>query len=276
MRGMVCVVTGATSGIGRETAVGLAALGADVLLVGRDAARGEAALKEARAQGGGGETVFLKADFSSQGEVRRLADEVRTRYPQVDVLVNNAGGVCSERRLTADGIEQTFAVNHLAPFLLTGLLRDRLTDGSRIVTVSSEAHRMPKTLDFDNLQGERRYKPLFAYGVSKLANVLFTYELARQFQGTATTATCLHPGVVRTGIWTESRGLLRLVVTLAKPFMLSSARSAQSVVRLAADPTLAGVSGRYFNREKEVRSSELSYDAGLAERLWQVSESLLR
>ena len=135
---------------------------------------------------------------------------------------------------------------------------------------------MPKTLDFDNLQGEKRYKPLFAYGVSKLANVLFTYELARQLQGTTATATCLHPGVVRTGIWGESRGILRLVVTLAKPFMLSSARSARAVVRLAADPALAGVSGRYFDREKEVRSSELSYDAGLAERLWQVSESLLR
>lgn len=276
MRGKVCVVTGATSGIGRETAVGLAALGADVWLVGRDAARGEAAVAAARAQNGGGEAVFLKADFSLQREVRRLADEVHARCPRVDVLVNNAGGVCPERRLTADGVEQTFAVNHLAPFLLTDLLRDRLSDTARVVTVSSDAHRMLKTLDFDNLQGEKRYKPLLAYAVSKLANVLFTYELARRFQGSARTATCLHPGVVRTGIWAESRGLFGLVVTLAKPFMLSSEKSARSVVRLAADPTLAATSGRYFNREKEVRSSEISYDANLAARLWQASEALIR
>ena len=276
LRGKVCVVTGATSGIGRETAAGLAALGADVWLVGRDAARGEAALAATRDQNGGGQAVFLRADFSSQKEVRRLADEVRARCPRVDVLVNNAGGVCPERRLTVDGIEQTFAVNHLAPFLLTDLLRDHLADEARVVTVSSEAHRMLKTLDFDNLQGEKRYKPLLAYAISKLANVLFTYELARRFQGSARTATCLHPGVVRTGIWAESRGLFGLVVTLAKPFMLSSERSARSVVRLAADPTLAATSGHYFNREKEVRSSEFSYDAGLAARLWQVSEAMIR
>ena len=135
---------------------------------------------------------------------------------------------------------------------------------------------MPKTLDFDNLQGEKQYKSLFAYGLSKLANVLFTHALARQFQGSGTTANCLHPGVVRTGIWQGTRGLLGVIVTLAKPFMLSSERSAQAVVRLAADPALATTSGRYFNREKEVRSSELSYDPELAARLWKASEALIR
>ncbi len=276
MRGKVCVVTGATSGIGRETAVGLAALGATVLLVGRDAARGEAALADIRA-GGQGEAEFFAADLSSQQEVRRLADAVRARFPRVDVLVNNAGGANADRQLTADGIERTFATNHLAPFLLTALLRDVLTaSAARVVTVSSQAHRGVRTLDFDNLQGEKQHKPIAAYSLSKLANVLFTYELARQTQGTGPTATCLHPGVVRTGIWQAARGILGVVITVMKPFMISSERSARSVVRLAADPALAGVSGRYFDRDKEVRSSELSYDVGVAARLWQASEALIR
>ena len=276
LRGKVCVVTGATSGIGRETAVQLAARGANVLLVGRDTARGEAALAAVRAQGAG-EAAFLPADLSSQENVRRLADEIRARCPRLDVLVNNAGGANAKRQLTVDGIEKTFAINHLAPFLLTNLLHDLLvTSKARVVTVSSDAHRTVKTLDFDNLQGEKRYTPILAYSISKLANVLFTYELARRFEGTGATATCLHPGVVRTGIWQGASGVWGLIVTLAKPFMISSETSARSVVRLAADPALAATSGRYFNREKEVRSSELSYDAGVAARLWKASEALTR
>ncbi len=278
MRGKFCVVTGATSGIGRETALGLAALGADVLLVGRNATRGEATVAEIKARRNEGEATFLAADFSSQASVRRLAEKIRTRHSRIDVLVNNAGGVNATRRLTVDGIEETFAVNHLAPFLLTQLLRDVLlaSTPARVVTVSSEAHTMLKTLDFDNLQGEKRYKPLLAYAISKLANVLFTYELARQFDGAGATANCLHPGVVRTGIWQESRGLMRFVVTLAKPFMLSSAQSARTVVRLAVDPALANITGRYFSKAKETRSSELSYDPEIAARLWKASEALIR
>ncbi len=278
MHGKLCVVTGATSGIGRETALGLAALGADVLLVGRDSARGAAAVADIKARGHRGEATFLAADFSSQASVRRLADEIRARHPRIDVLVNNAGGVNATRRLTVDGIEETFAVNHLAPFLLTQLLRDVLLASTpvRVVTVASEAHRMLKTLDFDNLQGEKRYKPLLAYSISKLANILFTYELARQLQGTGVTTTCLHPGVVRTGIWQSSRGFLKFVILLAKPFMMTSAQSAQTVVRLAADPALADTTGRYFQKEKETRSSELSYDAEITARLWKTSEALIR
>ncbi len=276
MRGKICVVTGATSGIGRETAVGLAALGASVRLVGRSASRGAEALAAVRAQPAAGEADFLEADLSSQASVRRLADTLRARIPRLDVLVNNAGAVNPERRLTTDGIEETFAVNHLAPFLLTRCLREILAPDARVVTVSSDAHRMLKTLPFDDLQGEKRFKPFRAYAISKLANVLFTYELARQFQGSAMTANCLHPGVVRTGIWQASRGVLKLLIGLMKPFMLSSERSARSVTRLAADPALAGVSGRYFDRDREVRSSELSYDADLAARFWQASEALIR
>ena len=276
LHGRVCVVTGATSGIGRETAVQLAARGANVLLVGRDAERGKAALAAIRARGKG-EAAFLPADLSSQENVRRLADEIRARCPRLDVLVNNAGGANAKRQLMADGIEKTFAINHLAPFLFTNLLRDLLVASkARVVTVSSDAHRSVRTLDFDNLQGEKRYKPIQAYSISKLANVLFTYELARQFQGTGATATCLHPGVVRTGIWQGASGVWGLIVTLAKPFMISSETSARSVVRLAADPVLATTSGRYFKREKEVRSSELSYDQGVAAKLWKASEALIR
>lgn len=276
MRGKFCVVTGATSGIGRETAVGLASLGADVLLVGRNVERGNAAVAAIKAQGGA--ATFLAADLTSQASVRRLAEEVKARHPRIDVLVNNAGGVNATRRLTVDGIEETFAVNHLAPFLLTQLLRDLLVTSApaRVVTVSSEAHRMLKTLDFDNLQGEKRYKPLLAYSVSKLANVLFTYELARLLQGTGVTTNCLHPGVVRTGIWQGSRGLFGVIVTLAKPFMMTAERSARAVVHLAADPALAETTGRYFEKTKEARSSEPSYDAEVAARLWKASETLIR
>src|SRR6476660_9325335 len=192
----------------------LAGMGATVLLAGRDRERGEAAVEEIRRRGGTAE--FLQADFWSLHAVRELAAEVRSRYPRLDVLLNNAGGVNAERRLTSDGIEQTFAVNHLATFLLTEELRELLVASApaRIVTVSSEAHRMLKTLDFDNLQGEQSYKGFRAYAISKLANILFTYELDRRLHGTGVTANCLHPGTVRTGIWGAARGILRLLVVL--------------------------------------------------------------
>lgn len=201
LRDRVCLVTGATSGIGRVAAMTLAGQGATVLLTGRDRGRGEAVVEEIQRRGETAE--FFQADFSSLQTVRDLAAEVRSRYPRLDVLINNAGGVNAERRLTPDGIERTFAVNHLATFLLTEELRDLLVASApaRIVTVSSEAHRMLKTLDFDNLQGERRYRGFRAYAISKLANVLFTYELDRRLRGSGVTANCLHPGTVRTGIW---------------------------------------------------------------------------
>ena len=178
--------------------------------------------------------------------------------------------------MTADGFEETFAVNHLATFLLTHLLRGLLLADTpaRVVTVSSEAHRMVPALDFDNLQCERRYKPFLAYAQSKLANVLFTYELARQLAGSGVTATCLHPGVVRTGIWRAAGGVLGVVARLARPFMRAAVSSARAVTRLAADPALAGVSGRYFNRAREVPSSPGSHDRSAWTRLWEVSERL--
>jgi NAD(P)-dependent dehydrogenase (short-subunit alcohol dehydrogenase family) len=275
LRDRVCLVTGATSGIGRVAATALAGMGAKVLLAGRDRGRGEAAVAEIRRRGGTAD--FHQADFSSLRAVRELAAEVRSRHPRLDVLLNNAGGVNGERRLTPDGIEQTFAVNHLATFLLTEELCDLLVASApaRIVTVSSEAHRMLKTLDFDNLQGERSYKGIRAYAISKLANILFTYELDRRLHGTGVTANCLHPGTVRTGIWEAARGVLRLLILLAQPFMISAERGAQPMIKLASDPACATVSGRYFLKEKEVRSSPLSYDTEVAARLWDISAALI-
>lgn len=275
LRDRVCLVTGATSGIGRVAATALAGMGATVLLAGRDRGRGEAAVTEIRRRGGTAE--FLQADFASLRAVRELAAEVRARHSRLDVLLNNAGGVNAERRLTADGIEQTFAVNHLATFLLTEELRQLLVASApaRIVTVSSEAHRMLKTLDFENLQGERRYTGFRAYATSKLANVLHTYELDRQLSGTGVTANCLHPGVVRTGIWASSHGVLRLLTWLAQPFMISAERGARPLIKLASDPACAAVSGRYFLKEKEAPSSPLSYDAEVAARLWETSAALI-
>ena len=275
LRDRVCLVTGATSGIGRVAATALAGMGATVLLTGRDRGRGEAAVEEIRRRGGTAE--FLQADFASLRAVRDLAAEVRSRHSRLDVLLNNAGGVNLERRLTPDGIEQTFAVNHLAAFLLTEELRDLLVASApaRIVTVSSEAHRALETLDFDNLQGERRYKPLLAYSISKLANVMFTYELDRRLRDRGVTANCVHPGVVNTGIWSASRGFIRLLIWLAQPFMISAERGARPLIKLASDPDCAAVSGSYFKKEKAVPSSPLSYDTQVAARLWERSAAMV-
>jgi NAD(P)-dependent dehydrogenase (short-subunit alcohol dehydrogenase family) len=275
LRDRVCLVTGATSGIGRVAATALAGMGATVLLTGRDRGRGETAVEEIRRRGGTAE--FLQADLGSLRAVRELAADVRSRHSRLDVLLNNAGGVNMERRLTPDGIEQTFAVNHLAAFLLTAELRDLLVASApaRIVTVSSNAHRMVRALEFDNLQGERRYKPLLAYGISKLANVLFTYELDRRLRDRGVTANCVHPGTVNTGIWSASRGFIRLVLGLVQPFMISAERGAKPLIKLASDPACADVSGSYFDKEEAVRSSPLSYDTEVAARLWETSAAMV-
>jgi retinol dehydrogenase 14 len=201
MAGKTVLVTGASGGIGQATALGLAALGAYLAITGRDRARTEGAARALRAAGGGQVDVFV-ADLSSQSEVRRLADAVLQSVPRIDVLVNNVGGYWNTRRITADGLEHTFALNHLAPFLLTNLLLERLKQSApaRAVTVSSHAQAMGR-IDFDDLQGERSYSGARAYNQSKLANVLFTYELARRLQATSVTANALHPGVVRTSLW---------------------------------------------------------------------------
>jgi retinol dehydrogenase-14 len=272
LAGRTVLVTGATGGIGKATAAGLAAMGAHLAITGRDPGRGEAAAREIRTAGDGRVDVFV-ADLSSQADVRRLADEVLQRLPRLDVLVNNVGGYWNTRHVTADGLERTFALNHLAPFLLTNLLLDRLKESApaRVVTVSSHAHTGGR-IDFDDLQGERSYSGARAYNQSKLANVLFTYELARRLQGTSVTANALHPGVVRTSFGAEDpAGIQRLLVPLIRPFMKSPARGAATSIHVASAPELDQVTGTYFARSKPRRSSERSYDEAAAARLWRVS-----
>ena len=275
MAGRTVLVTGGTSGIGRATALGLAAMGAHLAITGRDRERTEDAAREIRGAGAGQVDVFV-ADLSAQSQVRRLAAEVLERLPRIDVLVNNAGGFWNTRHVTADGLERTFALNHLAPFLLTSLILGRLTQSgpARVVTVASNAQALGR-IDFDDLQAERSYSGARAYNQSKLANVLFTYELARRLEGTAVTANALHPGLVRTSFGAEDPGAVqRLFVPFVRPFMKAPARGAATSIQLASAPGLEHVTGRFFAGGKPTRSSERSYDRAAAARLWQVSTEL--
>jgi NAD(P)-dependent dehydrogenase (short-subunit alcohol dehydrogenase family) len=277
MTGKTVLVTGATGGIGRAAAVGLASLGARVGITGRDRARGEAAAAAiARESGGPAVDVFV-ADMSSQAEVRRLADEVLAAYPRLDVLLNNVGGFWAHRHVTADGLEHTFALNHLAPFLLTNLLLDRLIASApaRIVTVSSGAQSMGK-IDFDDLMGERKYSGQQAYNQSKLANVMFTYELARRLEGSGVSANALHPGVTRTAFGGEDpTGAMAPLIAVLRPFMKSPEQGAGTAIYLASSPEVEGVTGRYFSGRKAKRSNKASYDTPTTSRLWEVSADLV-
>lgn len=276
MSGRTVLVTGGTGGIGRATAEGLVRHGARVGIVGRDAARTSRAAAEIAALRPGAQVDAFAADLSVQRDVRALAAEVLDRYAKLHVLVNNVGGSWATRHVTADGLERTFAVNHLAPFLLTSLLLDRLRASApaRVVTVSSGAQAMGR-MDFDDLMGQGRYSGQRAYNQSKLANVLFTYELARLLEGTGVTATVLHPGVVRTAFAAEdpSPGM-RLLMPLAKPFMRTPEQGAATSIHLASSPEVEGVTGQYFANSRPKRSSAASYDVAVAARLWAVSERL--
>lgn len=276
MTGKTVVVTGGTGGIGRATATGLAALGARVGITGRDQARTQTAAAQIASQAGNPAVDAFAADMSSQTEVRRLAAAVLDAYPRLDVLINNVGGFWASRHVTADGLEHTLAVNHLAAFLLTSLLLDRLkaSPPARIVTVSSNAQALGK-LDFDDLQGQRGYSGQRAYSQSKLANVMFTYELARRIAGTGVTATVLHPGLVRTAFSAEDPSLLsKIMIPLLRPFMKTPARGAATSIYLASAPEAAGFTGQYFANRRPRTSTKASYDTDAMARLWQVSTTL--
>jgi NAD(P)-dependent dehydrogenase (short-subunit alcohol dehydrogenase family) len=264
------VLTGATRGIGRAAAVELAREGAEVALVGRDAARVEAVALAAE-EAGGGRVHQHVADLAVMAEVRALAEDIRARYAQIDVLANNAGAVFVSRKETSEGLEQTFALNHLAPFLLTALLRDRL-DGGRVVTTSSGAHKAGH-LDLDDLQSERSYSTMNVYGTSKLCNILFTRELARR--APELHANCFHPGVVRTGFGKNETGILRVLTTLGGPLLRSPQRGARSLVWLACSDDASGLTGRYVVDEKVVEPSAQAQDDTLAAGLWERSSELV-
>ena len=274
MQGKVCLITGASSGIGRAAALELAERGATVVLLCRNEERGASVLEEIARRSGSGTTTLLTADLESQRQVREAAAAFLERFDRLDVLINNAGVAgWGTRLVTEDGLERTFAVNHLAPFLLTGLLLDRLLASApaRVVTVSSAAHKCYR-LHLDDLQGERRYSGFGAYSRSKLANVLFTQELSRRLEGTGVTANCLHPGVVATGIFRNIPRWMRVVLT--SQLVLSPEKGADTVLYLATAPEVAAVTGQYFVRRRPVRSSRASRDAAAARRLWEASEAL--
>jgi retinol dehydrogenase-14 len=277
MIGKTVLITGGTGGIGKAAAVGLASMGARVGIIGRDRARAEQTASTIARESGNTVVDVFVADMASQTEVRRLAGEVLSAYPRLDVLLNNVGGFWAHRHVTADGLEHTFALNHLAPFSLTNLLLERLIAcaPARVVTVSSGAHALGR-IDFDDLMGEQDYSGQRAYNQSKLANVMFTYELARRLEGTGVTATALHPGMTNTAFSAEDPSRkLAPIVFVGRPFMRSPKKGADTAVYLASSSAVEGVSGRYFVNRKARKSHEYSYDEATTARLWQVSADLV-
>ena len=289
MDGKICLITGATSGIGRAAAVQLAELGATVVLGARDSNKAVATVDQIRQQTGNNDIEYLLADLSSQQEVRRLADEFKTRHQRLDVLINNAGALMLTRQQSVDGIEMTFALNHLNYFLLTNLLLEMLQASapSRIVNVSSDSHRNA-SMNFQDLQPQSRaidgttggfpaepYGGYRAYGQSKLANLLFTYELARRLEGTGVTANGVHPGLVATRFLATNNGVRGRVFNFFVRLMARSAeKGARTVTYLASSTDVKDVTGKYFVDEVAELSSQASYDQEAAQRLWEVSEEL--
>ncbi len=278
MQGKVCIVTGANSGIGKATALGLAQMGATVVMVCRNQSKGEEAQNEIKEKSENDAIDLMLADLSSQESIYRLAENVQQHYQQLHVLINNAGVANLSRRETVDGLEMTFAVNYLAPFLLTNLLLDKLKTSApaRIVNVSSESHQSGY-IKMDDLELEKGYRLMRAYGQSKLALVLFTYELARRLQGAGVTANCLHPGFVATnigqnGVGSVGRSIVKLIFSRLG---ISPEEGAKTSIYLASSPEIEGVTGKYFIKSIPVRSAPISYDETLQRQLWEVSAKLV-
>jgi NAD(P)-dependent dehydrogenase (short-subunit alcohol dehydrogenase family) len=275
LTGKTCLVTGATDGVGKVTARALAEQGAHVLLVGRDPDKTEQTTRQIREQTGSASVQSFLADLSSQKQVRRLAEEVLSRHERLDVLVNNAGALFLTRQESQDGIEMTLALNHLGYFLLTHLLLDRLRQSApaRIVNVASEAHQSG-TLDLEDLEGRRRYSGWGAYCQSKLANVMFTYSLARRLEGTGVTANALHPGFVATGFGSDNGWRGALMRPFIRLFGMNVERGARTQIHLAGSPEVEGKSGLYWVKCRPARSSRVSHEEAAGERLWQLSAQM--
>ncbi len=276
MKGRICLVTGTSSGIGKATAVGLANLGATIIAVMRQSEKSQVALGDIRAKSPKDASIIeMNADLSSQASMRKLADDINNRFERLDVLINNAGIYSSKRTLTSDGLERTFAVNVIAPFLLTNLMLTKLKASapSRIVNVSSDAANGSK-IDFGNLQGEKKYGMFGAYGQSKLELNLITLEFARRLEGTGVTANFLHPGVVRTNLARELNPVAKAIFSFVKLFFASPEKGARTTIFLASAPEAESVSGKYFAKERELRAPEESYNVDNAKRLWEKCEEL--
>jgi NAD(P)-dependent dehydrogenase (short-subunit alcohol dehydrogenase family) len=279
--GRTIIVTGGNSGIGKEAAAELAAVGAQVVIAARNRAKGEAALVEIKERTGSDRVELADLDLASMASIRAFADAFLASHDRLDVLLNNAGLTLRRRSETLDGFETTFGVNHLGHFLLTSLLRDRLVASapSRVVNVSSDAHRYARRgLDFDDLMSTKRYRPWITYARSKLANILFTRELARRLDGTGVTANCLHPGFVASNFAREgdTGALGNVAMILGRPFAVSVATGAQTSVFLASSPNVDGVTGQYFAKSTLAKPSAAANDDEAARRLWTVSEDLVR
>ena len=278
MTGKVCLVTGATAGIGKITATALAARGAELVISGRNRPKTEETVLEIKTSTGNNNVNYLLADFSDLDQVRELAGNIHEKYDQLHLLVNNAGAFFNKRIPTSYGVEMTFLVNHLAPFLLTNLLLDTLRKSApaRILNISSDGHRQGK-LDFEDLEMNKGYFGMKAYGRSKLANILFTYELARRLQGSGVTANALHPGHVATDIWKNDFGLFGPALKwFMSQIALSPEEGAENSIYLASSPEATGVTGKYFIKREPVKSSPTSYDEEIAQRLWDISDNLTK
>ena len=275
MRGKLCMVTGATSGIGKVTTRVLAQAGAEVVVVGRNREKSETTVDRIKQQTGNPAVEYMLADLSSQAEIRQLAETFKRQHERLDVLVNNAGAFFLWRQKSVDGIEMTFALNHLGCFLLTILLLDTLkaSTPARVINVSSDSHE-GETIDFDHLQGKRIYNGFRAYGESKLANIYFTYELSRRLEGTGVTVNAMHPGFVATNIGTNNGWVVRAIRPLMDLFALSAEEGADTINYLAISKEVERITGKYFIKRKAVPSSSISYDESLARRLWQASMKL--
>ncbi len=276
MKDKICLVTGATNGIGKATAQSLAQLGATVIIVGRDAQKTTRVVEEIRSTSGNLRVGSMLADLSSEQEVRRLADEFKSKYSRLHVLLNNAGGFFMQRQLSVDGIEMTFALNHLAGFLLTNLLLDTIKASApaRIINVSSNAHTSGK-IEFDNLQGEREYGPR-AYDNSKLANILFTMELARRLEGTGVTVNALHPGFTATGFAKNNGRVMSALISIFAPLVARSpAKGAQTSIYLASSPAVENITGKYFYDSHVIPAAPQATDRVVARKLWDVSAKMV-
>jgi NAD(P)-dependent dehydrogenase (short-subunit alcohol dehydrogenase family) len=277
MNGKICLVTGATNGIGKATALALAQMGATVVIVGRNPAKGAAVVDEIKHISGNDAVEALIADLSIMAEVRQVADQFKAKYQKLHVLVNNAGGAFFKRQVTSEGFEKTFALNHLNPFLLTNLLLNTLKASApaRIVNVASDAHKGAQ-LDFDDLQSKQGRFSLTAYGRSKLATVVFSYELARRLSGTGVTCNVLHPGLVRTGFASNLGVVPSAVIGFFMRFVgLTPEQGAQTSVYLASSPDVENVTGKYWEKRKVVRSGRAAYDKAIWTRLWDVSDKMV-
>jgi len=277
MADKVCLITGATGGIGLITAQVLAAQGAKIVLVSRSAQKCEAAAAQIKASSGNNEVTYIAGDLSLMAQVRQVAEQFLARNDRLDVLINNAGAVFSSRQVTAEGYEMTMALNHLNYFYLTQLLQDRLLASApaRIVNVSSDAHK-GGSINFDDLMSEKKYSAFGVYSMSKLANVMFTYELARRLEDSGVTANALHPGFVASNFGRSNGGMWGALMPVLQLFAISPEKGAETTIHLAMSPEVQGVTGKYFVKKQPAKSSAASYDEAAQRRLWDVSEQLVR